>query len=84
VRGSHAVVVYANRAPDAKDDPAVAVRPDHVVEIRADILQEVDGPMVRHGLHDDHGGKILLPRAPHDRPSAERLELRYEQFRQAS
>jgi putative restriction endonuclease len=68
----------------AFDANILGVRPDHVVEIRADILQEVDGPMLRHGLQDHHGGKIILPRAPHDRPSAERLELRYEQFRQAS
>jgi putative restriction endonuclease len=68
----------------AFDANILGVRPDHVVEIRADILEEIDGPMLRHGLQDHHGSKIILPRAASDRPSSDRLELRYEQFRQAS
>jgi putative restriction endonuclease len=68
----------------AFDANILGVRPDHVVEIRADVLQEIDGPMLRHGLQAHHGSKIILPRALRDQPSADRLELRYEQFRRAS
>lgn len=68
----------------AFDANVLGVRPDHVVEIRADILEEIDGTMLRHGLQDHHGSKLILPRAPRDRPSSDRLELRYEQFRRAS
>jgi putative restriction endonuclease len=68
----------------AFDANILGVRPDHVVEIRADILREIDGPMLRHGLQEHHGSSIVLPRAARDRPSSERLELRYEQFRRAS
>jgi putative restriction endonuclease len=68
----------------AFDANILGVRPDHVVEIRADILKEIDGPMLRHGLQAHHGSKIILPRSHQDRPNTERLELRYDQFRQAS
>jgi putative restriction endonuclease len=57
------------------------VRPDGVAEVRADVLEEVDGPMLRHGLQEVHGVRILLPRSPAMRPSAEGLERRYERFR---
>jgi putative restriction endonuclease len=59
-------------------------RPDHIVEVRADILTEVDGPMLRHGLQQLHGEKIVVPRQRGDAPDTDRLEARYEEFRAAS
>jgi putative restriction endonuclease len=68
----------------AYDANIVGIRPDHRVEIRDDILAEIDGPMLRHGLQEMHGVRIRLPRAAHDRPDVTRLEERYEQFRAAA
>jgi putative restriction endonuclease len=68
----------------AFDSNILGVRPDHVIEIRADILEEVDGPMLRHGLQELNGSAIKIPRRPGDRPDPERLEERYELFRAAS
>jgi len=68
----------------AFDRQILGVRPDHVIEIRADILEEVDGPMLRHGLQDNHGQHLQVPRKPEERPNPEFLEERYELFRQAS
>jgi putative restriction endonuclease len=68
----------------AFDTNIVGIRPDCVVEIRADILAEVDGPMLLHGLQEMHGSQLWLPRKPSDRPSLEFLQYRYEQFREAS
>ena len=67
----------------AFDTNILGIRPDHVVEIRDDILDEVDGPMLRHGLQDLHGNVIVLPSKTADRPDTERLEERYEEFRSA-
>jgi len=68
----------------AFDTNILGIRPDHVVEIRADILEERDGPMLRHGLQDLNGSRLLvLPRRPQDRPDPERLEERYEEFQAA-
>lgn len=68
----------------AFDTNILGVRPDHVIEIRSDVLAEVDGPMLRHGLQELNGNTIEVPRRPRDRPDPERLEERYELFRAAS
>lgn len=65
----------------AFDANILGIRPDHVVEIRADILDEVDGPMLRYGLQALHRSPLILPRRVADRPRTEFLELRYESFR---
>lgn len=67
----------------AYDAHIIGVRPDHVAEVRADILTEVDGPMLRHGLQDLHGTRVHVPSRPVHRPNREALERRYERFRTA-
>jgi len=68
----------------AYDANIIGIRPDRVVEVREDILTEIDGPMLRHGLQEMHGSAIILPRSRRDYPDASRLEERYEQFRSAA
>lgn len=68
----------------AYDADIVGIRPDHQVEIRADVLDEIDGPMLRHGLQDLHGATLLVPRRPTHHPDRAALERRYERFRSAS
>jgi putative restriction endonuclease len=65
----------------AYDANIIGIRPDCVVEVRNDILTEIDGPMLRHGLQEMHGTIILLPRSRNDYPDPTRLEERWEQFR---
>lgn len=67
----------------AYDSNILGVRPDYVTEVRTDILEEIDGPMLRHGLQEVHGRAIQLPRSPQKRPDREKLERRYEAFRAA-
>jgi putative restriction endonuclease len=68
----------------AFDRHIMGVRPDLVVEVRDDILAEVDGPMLIHGLQDVHGAPLLIiPRANRQRPDVEFLAERYELFRRA-
>jgi len=61
----------------------VGVREDYVVEVRPDILDESDGPMLIHGLQNLHGTRIILPRITELRPNPELLHIRYERFRAA-
>ncbi len=64
----------------AYDRGILGIRPDYVVEVRPDILAEVDGPMLRHGLQDVHGWRLGLPRRIGDHPSTEALAVRYATF----
>ena len=67
----------------AFDRHVLGIRPDYHIELRQDILEEEDGPMLRHGLQGFQGKAILLPRRDAERPRGEFLEERYEQFRKA-
>jgi putative restriction endonuclease len=67
----------------AFDANIMGVRPDFVVQIRGDVLDEVDGPMLLHGLQGIHGQHIVLPPRRNLRPREAFLEERYELFRRA-
>jgi putative restriction endonuclease len=67
----------------AFDRNVLGVRPDLQVEIRTDVLEEEDGPMLQHGLQGFHGRRIEVPRAEALRPSVEFLQERYALFRRA-
>ncbi|HXX90485.1 MAG TPA: HNH endonuclease [Acidimicrobiales bacterium] len=68
----------------AFDRNVVGVRPDLIVEVRRDILDEIDGPMLRYGLQELHGSRLsIVPRREADRPNAEFLDERYQIFRAA-
>jgi putative restriction endonuclease len=67
----------------AFDRLILGIRPDLVIEIRQDILDEHDGPMLRHGLQEVAGTRLIVPRVEQDRPRGEFLEERYEMFRKA-
>jgi putative restriction endonuclease len=68
----------------AFDSNILGIRPDLVIEIRKDILEEEDGPMLAHGLQERHNQKLLVvPKHLELRPRADFLEERYEAFRKA-
>ncbi|MDN5930494.1 MAG: HNH endonuclease [Pseudonocardia sp.] len=68
----------------AYDVSVLCIRPDLVVEIRADLLAEIDGPMLEHGLKARHGQPLMVrPQRRADRPDVELLEQRYAAFRDA-
>ncbi len=65
----------------AFDHHILGVDPNLVVRIREDVLDEVDGPMLRHGIQEMEGRRLLLPSSVGDRPDAAVVEERYEAFR---
>lgn len=68
----------------AFDRDVLGIRPDLRVEVRLDVLEEEDGPMLEHGLQRFHGATVTVPRAEAERPRKEFLAERYELFRRAS
>ncbi len=67
----------------AFDRHILGIRPDLVTEVRHDILGEIDGPMLRHGLQGWSGERIHARRAAELRPAEEFLAGRFELFRKA-
>lgn len=65
----------------AFDHHILGIDPDLKVRIREDVLDEVDGPMLRHGLQEMEGKRLFLPQSTRDRPSPDVVEERYELFR---
>jgi len=61
----------------------IGVRPDFVIEVRPDVLNERDGPTLVHAIQALHQSKILLPNKIGLRPGKELLEIRYDRFRNA-
>ena len=64
----------------AYDKHFIAVRPDGIIEVRRDILEEQDGPMLLHGLKRLHETRIFRPRHLANRPDPHLLEIRYARF----
>ncbi len=67
----------------AFDAHIVGVRTDYVIEVRADVLREHDGPTLQHALQEMHGTSLWVPPRVTAQPSKVLLEERYERFRAA-
>lgn len=69
----------------AFDSKILGIRPDLTLHIRQDILNEIDGPMLQHGLKEMHNRALMkLPTVKAARPDADRIEERYAEFVAAS
>ncbi len=75
-------VLTAVYASSHVDRQIMGIRPDLVIEIRRDILEETDGPMLKYGLQKMDGGRLIVPRATAEKPRQAFLEERYELFRE--
>jgi putative restriction endonuclease len=68
----------------AYDANLLGITPDYVVHINSELMDEIDGPMLLHGLQEMNGRGLTLPKRRADRPSKERLAERFEEFKSAS
>ena len=64
----------------AYDRELLGISPDYRVHINVELLEEVDGPMLKHGLQEMHGRPLLVPPRKRDRPDRERLDVRFLRF----
>lgn len=67
----------------AYDSFIIGVTPDYIIQVREDILEEEDGPILQHGLKGLHGAKLILPSSKSKYPSRDALDWRYSRFTRA-
>lgn len=67
----------------AYDAQIIGIDPDARVHVREDVLREKDGPMLRHGLQEVEGSRLILPRSDDLRPNRDFLAERFDRFRAA-
>lgn len=65
------------------DNNILGITPNYQIKIRDDILNEIDGPMLRYGLQSLENQRIILPSSKRNYPDRDRLERRFKQFREA-
>jgi putative restriction endonuclease len=64
----------------AYDSNLMGITPDFEVRINGDLLLEVDGPMLKHGLQEMHGRTLFLPAKETNWPGRENLDFRFRAF----
>jgi len=67
----------------AYDSFILGITPDYIIQVREDVLEEDDGPVLQHGLKGLQGTKLILPTSKNDWPNREALEWRFARFTRA-
>jgi putative restriction endonuclease len=68
----------------AYDAQLLGISPEYEVVIGKKMMQDPnEGPMLRHGFREMNGRQLSLPHRRRDRPSRERLEERFADFKAA-
>lgn len=62
------------------DSNMLGISPDYTVHINRDLLDEVDGPMLKHGIQEMNKRPLTIPARRVDQPDRERLATRFEDF----
>ena len=65
----------------AYDRAILGISPDLKIQLNAEVLAEVDGPMLRYGLQEFHNQELrVVPKRKADQPDRDRLSARFETF----
>lgn len=64
----------------AFDQNIIGVTPDYEIKVRKDVLDEIDGPMLKHGIQEMHNQKLILPASKMNYPNKDKLAWRYDKF----
>jgi len=67
----------------AYDANFLGIDPNYRVHINQQLLEERDGPMLKHGLQEMHGSLIHVPRISRQKPDKAALESRFSSFEKA-
>jgi putative restriction endonuclease len=67
----------------AFDANLMGITPDYIIKVHHELLQEIDGPMLMHGLQGFHDAQLRVPRRESWRPSRAFLEDRFALFKKA-
>jgi putative restriction endonuclease len=66
------------------DQNIIGVSPDLKISVRRDILDEIDGPMLKYGIQALEGQRLTVPRQRVAAPDRERLAVRFSDFQTAA
>jgi len=64
----------------AFDNFFIGITPDYKIVVREDILEEINGPMLQHGIKELQNISIQLPKNESHKPNKEYLDIRYQKF----
>jgi putative restriction endonuclease len=64
----------------AYDANIIGIDANYLVHVRKDILKEVDGPMLQHGIKEMDQIELWIPKKASDQPNSERLGVRFTIF----
>jgi len=67
----------------AFDSFIIGITPDYEIKIREDVLEEIDGPILQHGIQGLNGVKILLPDRQEEWPNQDALDWKFQRFMEA-
>lgn len=67
----------------AYDQNILGISPTYMVHINPQVLAEVDGPMLKHGLQEMDQRSLWLPKVTKDKPDRDRLAVRFDEFKEA-
>lgn len=65
----------------AFDQNIIGITPDYRIEVREDILHEIDGPMLKYGIQEMNDQMLIIPKSKILRPNKELLDYRYQKFK---
>ena len=65
----------------AYDANVMGISPDFKVHVRPDVMNEIDGPMLKNGIQAMHGTLITTPKSLIQKPDRDALAWRYERFK---
>ena len=63
------------------DQKIIGITSDYEIKVREDVLEEVDGPMLKYGIQSLEGKFLLLPKRKEDYPDKNKLDRRFEEFK---
>lgn len=64
----------------AFDKKIIGISPNYKVAVSKPILEEVDGPMLKHGIQEMDGIQLSIPKIPGERPNPDFLDIRFKEF----
>lgn len=64
----------------AYDQDFIGVDGDYRVHVNEQLLEEIDGPMLKHGIQEMHGTRLVTPSSRALKPSRDALDLRFADF----
>jgi putative restriction endonuclease len=64
----------------AFDNNFIGISPDYKIKVRFDLLEEIDGPILKYGIQSLNNNNLILPASKKNYPDKARLKIRFLKF----